>query len=88
MAGKPESTLKPAALAKVIPDAVALELRSLWSAEGAVTRSEAFRRIAAQYVHGLAETEAKRLLADELALVAEQELAVAERNRRKTNRKE
>jgi len=88
MAGKPESTLKPAALSKVIPDAVALELRSLWSPEAAVTRTEAFRRIAAQYVNGLTETEAKRLLADELAFVAEQELAVAERSRRKTNRKE
>jgi hypothetical protein len=81
---KSESPLKATALSKVIPDAMAMELKLLWNPEGPISRSEAFRRIASQVVNGMTEADTKRLLAEELAFVADRELKAAERNRRKT----
>ena len=74
---KTESPLKATALSKVISDAMALELQLLLDFENPISRSEAFRRIASQVVDGMTEAEAKRLLAEELAFVAEQELKAA-----------
>ncbi|MEW6237235.1 MAG: hypothetical protein AB1656_17770 [Candidatus Omnitrophota bacterium] len=77
------SPLKAVVMTKIVREAVALEYGNLWNPNGPISRSEAFHRVSAGYVQGLSEAEAKRLLADELAYVAEQELMAAERQRRK-----
>ncbi len=78
-----EPPLKSTAMEHIIQEAVALEYRHLWNPNGSMSRTEAFQRVSRDFVQALSEAEAKRLLVDELAYVAEQELTAAERNRRK-----
>ena len=81
------SPLVALARTKVIPDAISRELASMWEAKESLSRETAFLETATRVVNALSEPEVRKLLAQTLSWIAQEELKAAEKRQKKALRK-